>query len=163
GPGRGAQPDQPAAHPGGAVPAALRRRRRRRRSRPGHRGQRQVSGVVGTAALLRLALRRDRVLLPVWLGVFVLLAAGSASATAGANVLLGRLTAAGLVAAGLPGAGSLAFGLAWAGVGLAFAAIAAVTAQLAGSARAATGTAAAVLGAVYLLRAVGDTAHQGGP
>src|SRR5262249_41733871 len=50
--------------------------------------------------------------------------------TAGANLLLGLLTAAGLTLGGLPAAGSLAFGLSWAGVGIAFAAIAAVTAQL---------------------------------
>jgi ABC-2 type transport system permease protein len=217
----------------------------------------QVNGLLGTGPLVRLAIRRDRVLLPSWIAVFVLTAASSASATlglfptvesrvqaaaannsttalvalygrvydptslgsvgmvkmgglgavlvavlamilvvrhtraeeesgrlelvgatavgrsaplaaamtvaAGANLLLGLLTAAGLVQSGLPAAGSLAFGLSWAGVGIAFAAIAAVTAQLAGTARGATSAAAAVLGAVYLLRAIGDTAGEGGP
>lgn len=37
----------------------------------------------GTLELVRLALRRDRVLLPAWLSVFVLLAVGSAAATKG--------------------------------------------------------------------------------
>jgi ABC-2 type transport system permease protein len=39
------------------------------------------SAFVGTGALVRLALRRDRVLLPVWLAVFVLMAWSSAVAT----------------------------------------------------------------------------------
>jgi ABC-2 type transport system permease protein len=42
-----------------------------------------MNGFVGTGALVRLALRRDRILLPSWLAVFVLMAAGSAGATAG--------------------------------------------------------------------------------
>jgi polyether ionophore transport system permease protein len=37
----------------------------------------------GTAGLLRLALRRDRVLIPAWVGLFAVMAAFSASATAG--------------------------------------------------------------------------------
>lgn len=37
------------------------------------------SGLVGTGTLVRLALRRDRVMLPVWLAVQFLLAAGSAA------------------------------------------------------------------------------------
>lgn len=41
------------------------------------------TGLVGTGALVRLALRRDRVMLPVWLGVQFLLAAGSASSVKG--------------------------------------------------------------------------------
>src|SRR5204863_9168442 len=81
---------------------------------------------------------------------------------AGTNLALGLFTALGLIAAGLPADGSFAFGSAWAGVGLAFAAIAAVTAQLTSTARAATGFAAAILGAVYVLRAIGDTADRSG-
>lgn len=213
--------------------------------------------LVGTGVLVRLALRRDRIMLPSWLAVFVLMAAGSASATVGlyptlssriaaaetfnqadslvalygrvydtgsigalamvklggigaifvavlaimitirhtraeeeygrlelvgatvvgrhaglaaallvsvgANLLLAVLTAAGLISAGLPASGSVAFGLAWAGVGIAFAAVAAVAAQLTTGARTATGVAVAVLGAVYLLRALGDGADQTGP
>ncbi len=216
-----------------------------------------MNGLTGTGALVRLALRRDRILLPVWTAVFVLIAASSASATvglfptvssrvqaaeafnstqslvalygrvydptslgalamiklgglgaifvavlgvvlvvrhtraeeetgrqellgatvvgrqapltaallvtAGANVVLGTLTALSLIASGLPADGSFAFGFAWAGVGLAFAAIAAVAAQVTSGARAATGLAVAVLGLVYVLRAIGDTASPGGP
>jgi ABC-2 type transport system permease protein len=80
-----------------------------------------------------------------------------------ANLALAALTAGGLVAAGLPADGSVAFGLAWAGVGLAFAAIAAIVAQMTTSARTATGLSAAVLVFVYILRALGDTAGAGGP
>lgn len=216
-----------------------------------------MTDLVGTWGLVRLALRRDRTLLPVWIVVFVAMAASSAAATVdlyptvesrvlaaeslngtqslvalygriydptslgaislwkmggigaifvavlailivvrhtraeeeagrlelvgstvvgrfapltaallvalGANLVLAVLTAFGLIAAGLPAGGSFAFGFAWAGVGIAFAAIAGVTAQLTRSARAATGIASAVLGFVYVLRAVGDTAGQTGP
>jgi ABC-2 type transport system permease protein len=216
-----------------------------------------MSAFVGTGALVRLALRRDRIMLPVWLVVLVSMAAFSASATVGlyptqasrvqaaetfnhaqslvalygrvydpmsvgalamvklggigaifvavlailvtirhtraeeetgrqelvgatvvgrrapltaalvvtvgTNVALGVLTALGLIAAGLPPDGSFAFGLAWSGVGIAFAAIAAVAAQLTSSARAASGLAVAILGVVYVLRAIGDTADRGGP
>jgi len=41
------------------------------------------SPFTGTAALVRLAARRDRVLVPVWWGVFAFLAYGSAAATVG--------------------------------------------------------------------------------
>jgi ABC-2 type transport system permease protein len=74
-----------------------------------------------------------------------------------ASVSLGLATGVGLVVAGLPAAGSLAFGLAWAAIGVVFAAVAAVTAQLTRSARAATGIAAATLAGAYILRAIGDT------
>ncbi|GAB3899693.1 exporter of polyketide antibiotics [Kibdelosporangium lantanae] len=74
----------------------------------------------------------------------------------GANVMLGGLTAAGLVSVGLPGPGALAFGASWAAVGIVFAAVAALAAQLTRSARAANGISAIVLGAAYLVRAVGD-------
>jgi len=42
-----------------------------------------MSGLVGSGSLVRLALRRDRVLLSVWILIFVVMAAGSASATVG--------------------------------------------------------------------------------
>ena len=74
-----------------------------------------------------------------------------------ANVSIALLTAAGLVALGLPVAGSLALGLAIGAAGLVFGAIALVTAQVASVARAASGTAGALLGLAYLLRAVGDS------
>ena len=40
-----------------------------------------MTDFAGTATLVRLALRRDRVILPVWIAVFVAMAAGSASAS----------------------------------------------------------------------------------
>jgi ABC-2 type transport system permease protein len=78
-----------------------------------------------------------------------------------ANVAIAVLAALGLMATGLPVAGSVAFGLATGLVGVLFAAIAATTAQLTQSARAAGGIASAVLGGAYLLRAVGDTGPTG--
>jgi ABC-2 type transport system permease protein len=78
------------------------------------------------------------------------------------NAVLGTLTAAALAATGLPVAGSIGFGLSWAGVGLVFGAVAAVTGQIASSARTATALAAGLLGLVYALRAVGDAAGAGG-
>ena len=213
-----------------------------------------MSTLAGTRALVRLALRRDRVLLPAWIATFVLMVAFSAAATVnlyptlasrveaaaainasaalvafygriyepsigaislikmggigtamlavlafllvirhsrneeeagrldvlgaasvgrqapltaalvigfGASVAIGLLSALGLIAAGLPAAGSFAFGLAWATVGCAFAAVGALAAQLTTGGRAAAGLAAAVLGIAYLLRAVGDaTGHD---
>lgn len=214
-----------------------------------------MSEYAGTAALTRLALRRDRVILPIWIAVFVLTVASSASATVGlyptvksrfeaasavndipalvalygrvwdpsslgalsvmklgafggamvavlaillvvrhtraeeeqgrlellgstvvgrraaltaallvvggAMLVLGVLTALSQIAAGLPAAGSWAFGMAWATTGIAFAAVAAITAQLTVSARSATGWAVAAVGAAFVLRAWGDSA--GGP
>jgi ABC-2 type transport system permease protein len=84
-------------------------------------------------------------------------AMGVVAITAGA---LGGLTGIGLWVAGLPLAGSVAFGAAWAATGLVFGAVGAVAAQLTMSARAATGLALAVLGVAYVARAVGDLAEQ---
>jgi ABC-2 type transport system permease protein len=205
----------------------------------------------GTATLVRLALRRDRIVLPVWIAIFVGLALMSASAsialfpdeasrikagtainnspaliamygrvydvtslgevsmlkmkglyalflavlafftlvrhtradeesgrlelvgagvvgrhaaltaalivTCGTGILIGLLTAVGLIAVGLPVAGSIAFGCGWASVACAAATIAAVAAQVTESARAANGIAATVLGVSYVIRAVGDS------
>jgi ABC-2 type transport system permease protein len=77
--------------------------------------------------------------------------------TAIANLAIAVLGALGLIATGLPVAGSVAFGLATGLTGMLFAAIAAAAAQLTSSARTASGIAGAVLGGTYLLRAVGDT------
>lgn len=212
--------------------------------------------MTGAAALVRLALRRDRVMLPVWTVLFVLLASATASSTSNlyptvhdriqlasssndtpalvalygrvydptslgavsmlklnvfgaimaailsivivvrhtrgdeesgrleligatavgrrapltaavlvvvaANVVIAVVCALGLTAAGLDGAGSLAAGLAWGGVGICFGAIAAVIAQLTQSARAATGMSSAALGGFYVIRALGDTAPADG-
>ena len=101
--------------------------------------------LVGSAAVGRLA--------ALTAGLLVALAA---------NVVLAVLLVVVLVVLGLPVAGSVAFALAITTCGLAFAAIAALAAQLAASARAARGIAIGVLGAAYLLRAVGDASGAGG-
>ncbi|WP_309081468.1 polyketide antibiotic transporter [Zhihengliuella sp.] len=79
-----------------------------------------------------------------------------------ANAVVGTLLSAALLAAGLGAADSWAFGAAVAAVGLVFGGIAATTAQLSSHARAASGMAGAVLGAAYVLRAVGDAQERGG-
>lgn len=61
-----------------------------------------------------------------------------------------------LLAFGLAVTGTLAFGAACWGIGMVFIGVAAATAQIASSARAASATAGAVLGASFMLRAVGD-------
>jgi len=101
--------------------------------------------LVGSAAVGRLA--------ALTAGLLVALAA---------NVVLAVLLGVVLVVLGLPVAGSVAFALAITTCGLAFAAIAALAAQLAAGARAARGIAIGVLGAAYLLRAVGDASGAGG-
>jgi ABC-2 type transport system permease protein len=85
-----------------------------------------------------------------------LLVAGGASLVAGVG------TALGLAVVGLPIAGSVVMGLGYACLGIAFAAVAGFTAQLSRSARTAAGLAGAVLGASYLLRAIGDASAGGG-
>ncbi len=79
----------------------------------------------------------------------------------GTSLVLGLLSAAALAAGGLPGAGSLAFGLGWAATGMAFSAVAGVTAQVSATSRSATGAAVAVVAVTYGLRAVGDLAEPG--
>ena len=74
-----------------------------------------------------------------------------------ASVAVGLLAAAGNIAAGLPVAGSVLFGASWTGIGLVGAAIALVAAQVSSSARTVGFLASAVIGTLYLLRAVGDT------
>ncbi|MDX3188668.1 ABC transporter permease [Streptomyces sp. MN03-5084-2B] len=80
-----------------------------------------------------------------------LLVAGSAS------VLTGLVQTATLVGAGLPVAGSVAFGASEALVGLVFTAVAAVAVQLAEYSRTANGIGTAVVGAAFLLRGAGDS------
>jgi polyether ionophore transport system permease protein len=84
-----------------------------------------------------------------------LLLAGIASAA------IGLLTATGLTVAGLPPAGSIAFGCAWAATGLLFASVGGITAQLSVSARASTGLGLVALAVAYVARAVGDLAEAG--
>src|SRR5207247_4894321 len=70
-----AQPGQPAADPGGAVPAPLPgragRHPRRGRATDGGGGA-AVTNFTGTGQLFRLALRRDRIVASAWvLGLFL--------------------------------------------------------------------------------------------
>ncbi len=74
----------------------------------------------------------------------------------GASVATGAIGAAGLLTQNVPATGSVAFGAALACSGLVFTAVAAVTAQLSPNAGVARGAAFAVLGAAFVLRAVGD-------
>lgn len=215
-----------------------------------------MTDFVGTGTMVRLALRRDRILIPIWILVFVVTAAGSAKASidlysdqnalveaartsnaspalvslygrifdesslgavslfkltafgallvgllagilvvrhtrteeesgrlellsagvlgryaalaaalivsAGTVIVLGLLTALALIGTGLDAKGSFAFGLMWAAAGLAFAGVGAVTAQVSEGARSANGLTAIVLGVAYVLRAIGDSAADGG-
>lgn len=74
-----------------------------------------------------------------------------------ADAAIAVLTTLGLLGVGLPAAGSVALGLATGLSGVVFVAVAAVAAQLTQSARGAHAVAFGVLGAAYLLRALGDT------
>ncbi|WP_030486210.1 ABC transporter permease [Micromonospora chokoriensis] len=82
--------------------------------------------------------------------------------TYAANVLLGLLVAAGLVAAGLPGAGSVLFGAGVALTGIVFATVGGLTAQLTESAAGARGIGLGVLGLAFVLRLGGDAGASGG-
>lgn len=73
-----------------------------------------------------------------------------------ASIVLGAATAAALWTTGLPAAGSVAFGAAWAGCGIVFAGVGGLAAQFARSRRAAGGLVALALAAAFALRAVGD-------
>ncbi|MBK5223990.1 MAG: ABC transporter permease [Acidimicrobiia bacterium] len=75
---------------------------------------------------------------------------------ASANLALAVVCAAGFIALGYQVAGSLALAGSFVAVGWVFTGVTAVSAQLASSARGTLGLAAAVLGASFVLRAVGD-------
>ncbi len=75
----------------------------------------------------------------------------------GASVLIGLVQAVSLIGAGLPAAGSVAFGASEALAGLGFTAVAAVAVQLAEYSRTANGIGTAVVGAAFLLRGAGDS------
>ena len=83
--------------------------------------------------------------------------------TVTANVAVTALLCVVLSAIGLPVSGSVAFALAIGASGLAFTGIAAVAAQLATGARGARGICFGVLGAAFVLRAIGDSAGPSGP
>ena len=72
------------------------------------------------------------------------------------NVVVGVLTTAVLLAQGLPVTGSAVFGVSFILVGLFFAGTAMVVAQVTENTRVVYGVAGVVLGAAYLLRALGD-------
>jgi ABC-2 type transport system permease protein len=80
-----------------------------------------------------------------------------------ANVTVSALLCVVLAAIGLPASGSVAFALAIGASGLAFTGVAAVAAQLASGARGARGMCFGVLGAAFVLRAIGDSAGPSGP
>ncbi|MBF6350720.1 ABC transporter permease [Nocardia flavorosea] len=105
---------------------------------------------------------RTEVLAATSIGRYSSLAAALLLALGGA-LLTGLIGAASLTAAGVPAAGSLAFGLALAGSGMVFAAVAAVTAQVCSGARLARGLAFATLAVTFTLRAVGDAQAGAGP
>ncbi|HEU4513400.1 MAG TPA: hypothetical protein VFR87_09865 [Nocardioidaceae bacterium] len=80
-----------------------------------------------------------------------------------ANLLLALLitvTHGALGVDGMTWSGSVLYGVAHAAVGMTFAGVAAVTAQVMEHPRGASGAASAVLGAAYVLRAVGDASNQ---
>lgn len=72
------------------------------------------------------------------------------------SVLLGALAAVALAVQGLPAGGSWTMGAALASVSIVFAGVGLVTAQVTEHARTASGMGVAVVGATYVLRAVGD-------
>ena len=79
-----------------------------------------------------------------------------------ANVGVAVLTALAMISGGLDATDSVAVGIGLGLTGLAFAGVATVTAQLTEHARSASSVAMAVLGAAFLVRAVGDAARAGG-
>ncbi|KRE43793.1 ABC transporter permease [Knoellia sp. Soil729] len=79
----------------------------------------------------------------------------AALAVVGASLL----TTIGLIAVGLDATGSVAMGVAWMIAGLAMVGVTAVAAQLTTSARACAGIALSALAAMFVLRAIGDTAR----
>ena len=80
-----------------------------------------------------------------------------------ANVAIFALLCLALPATGLPVSGSILFAAAIGASGLAFTGIAAVAAQLAVGVRGARGICLGVLGAAFMLRAIGDSAGPSGP
>lgn len=106
----------------------------------------------GRTDLLVAAPVRPQRLLAVQLAAFVI-----------AALMIGAGAVVGCLASGLAASGSVLFGVMVTAGGLVFGAIAAVTSQLFDTRRRAAGWAGAVLGASYLVRAVGDaSANRGG-
>jgi ABC-2 type transport system permease protein len=86
--------------------------------------------------------------------------AASTIVIAGANLLIGLVSAVGFVATGYAVAGSIALAASFIAVGLVFAGITAVAAQLTSSSRATLGLSSAVLMVTFVLRAIGDIGHN---
>jgi ABC-2 type transport system permease protein len=84
------------------------------------------------------------------------LAAAALGTVAAMNIVTGGLVTVALLAFGLPTAGSVAFGLSFTLLGLLFAALTLVAAQVSENTRVAYGVGGLVLGAAFVLRAVGD-------
>ncbi len=80
----------------------------------------------------------------------------------GANLAISAVIAGGLIALGLPVAGSVALGLSAGSAGWVFAAVAGLTAQVTQSPGTARGIALVVFGASYVLRMAGDAGGEGG-
>jgi ABC-2 type transport system permease protein len=80
----------------------------------------------------------------------------AALTVAAMNLIVGGLTAAVLIAQGLPVAGSVTFGVSFILVGLVFGGVALLMAQVTDNTRVVFGGAGVVLGAAYVLRAIGD-------
>lgn len=99
---------------------------------------------------------RAELLVSTGIGRHALLSAAIVVA-GGTSLVIGILLALGLVAVGLPAGGSFALGLSTAGMGLVATGVAALACQLAAYSRSANGIGAAVIGAAFLLRAVGDS------
>ncbi|KAA9164997.1 ABC transporter permease [Amycolatopsis acidicola] len=77
-----------------------------------------------------------------------------------ASVATGLISTVSLLAAGLPAAGSVGFGLSLALTGLVFGGVAGIAAQLVEYSRTANGVACAVLGVFFMVRGVGDSAKD---
>ena len=71
------------------------------------------------------------------------------------------LSGAGLASLGMDATGSIAFAISWLTAGLAMVGVSAVVVQLASTTRGAAGLGFGYLGAMYVLRAVADSADQG--
>jgi ABC-2 type transport system permease protein len=83
------------------------------------------------------------------------------SVAVGLNIVAGALVAVLMIILGTATAGSIALGAGIAAAGIAFAGIAAVCAQFTDSSRSAIGAAMSILGAAFVLRAVGDSSGRG--
>jgi len=79
---------------------------------------------------------------------------------AGGSLGAGLLSAVGMIGAGMPTAGSVAFGLGTALAGWVFTGVAAVAVQLAEYSRTANGIGSATLGALFLVRGIGDSSSD---